>query len=367
VHKSDSATLEAAVDAIVKAISNAKTACILPGIIVGRFGVRDEATAVVDASGLPFATMFMDKGVLDETHPNYIGMYDGRLMDEDVRAFVEGCDCVLGFGMLMTDVNSGSFTANIERSKCINVMPHQVRVGQAVYFNVEMEDVLRALAKRLPNRSEIEGPKWRGMGEPKGASGDKISQAYLYPRLQQFLKPDDIVVAETGTVVMGLAFAALPKGSTFLNQMLWGSIGWATPAAFGAALAAPNRRVVLITGEGSHQMTAQEVGQFHRFGLKPIIFLLNNSGYLTERLFCKDSDSYYNDLAEWNYQLLPKTLGCADWFTARATTCGELDQAMKQAESSGTGAYVEIVADKYMTPQLGLVFQKMAKNSYHPK
>jgi len=116
---------------------------------------------------------------------------------------------------------------------------------------------------------------------------------YLYPRWQQMLKPGDILVAETGTSSMGVAFAQMPKGATFDNQTLWGAIGWATPAAFGAALAAPQRRTILITGEGSHQLTAQEVSQFHRFGLKPIIFLLNNDGYLIERVLCKNGETYY--------------------------------------------------------------------------
>ena len=70
---------------------------------------------------------------------------------------------------------------------------------------------------------------------------------------------------------MGLAFALMPKGATFHNQTLWGSIGWATPAAFGADVAARDRRVVLVTGEGSHQLTAQEISQFGRGGLKPTL------------------------------------------------------------------------------------------------
>jgi indolepyruvate decarboxylase len=98
---------------------------------------------------------------------------------------------------------------------------------------------------------------------------------YLYPRWAQMLRQDDILIAETGTSSMGMAFADMPKGSGFHDQALWGVIGWATPASFGAALAAPERRTILITGEGSHQLTAQEVSQFHRFGLKPIIFLLD--------------------------------------------------------------------------------------------
>jgi indolepyruvate decarboxylase len=325
----DAAALEAAVKAIVAAVSASKTACILPGILVSRCGLREQATAVIDASSLPFATMFMDKCVLSETHPNYIGMYDGKLMNEQVRIFVEGCDCVLGIGAMLTDFNSGAFTAQIDLSKSINIMHNSVRVGSAIYNNIKMKDVLVALANKLP-RKNVPAIKVHGLGEPSGKPNDKITVEYLYPRWQEMLKPDDVLVAETGTCSMGLAFAEMPEGSTFQNQTLWGSIGWATPAAFGAALSAPNRRIILITGEGSHQLTAQEVSQFHRFGLKPIIFVLNNKGYLIERMLCKDPDIYYNDIAQWHYKKLPEALGCNGWFTARVTTCGELDESIKK-------------------------------------
>jgi indolepyruvate decarboxylase len=351
----DTAAFEAAVKAIIAAVSASKTACILPGIIVSRCGLREQAAAVVDASGLPFATMFMDKCVLDETHPNYIGMYDGKLMNEQVRAFVEGCDCVLGIGAMLTDFNSGAFTAQIDRSKSINIMHNSVRVGSAVYNNVKMKDVLVALAKKLPRKS-IQAPKAHGLGKAVGKPNDKITVEYLYPRWQQMLRPDDILIAETGTSSLGIGFAEMPEGSTFQNQTLWGSIGWATPAAFGAALSAPDRRTILVTGEGSHQLTAQEVSQFHRFGLKPIIFILNNNGYLIERMLCRDGDIYYNDIVQWHYQKLPEALGCDGWFTARVTTCGELDEAIKKAEASGTGAYIEVVTDKYAAP---LLMQKL--------
>ena len=89
-------------------------------------------------------------------------------------------------------------------------------------------------------------------------------------------EPNEILFTETGTSSMGLAFALMPKGATFHNQTLWGSIGWATPAAFGAAVAGRDRRLVLVTGDGSHQLTAQEISQFGRRGLKPVVFLLNN-------------------------------------------------------------------------------------------
>jgi len=148
--QSNPASLESAVKAIVDAVTRAKTACVLPGYLVARAGLRREATAVIDASGLPFAAMFMDKATLDEAHPNYIGMYDGRLMEDDVRAFVEGADCVLGLGALWSDFNTGAFTARLNLSKTINVFHHSTRVGNAYFEDVEMKDVLTALAQRLP-------------------------------------------------------------------------------------------------------------------------------------------------------------------------------------------------------------------------
>ena len=93
--------------------------------------------------------------------------------------------------------------------------------------------------------------------------------------------------------------------------------------------------------------------------------MLNNNGYLIERLLCKDSDIYYNDLAQWHYHLLPHALGCDDWFTARATNCGELDAALAKADSCGTGAYIEVVTDKYVAPPLAMSMHKATKSSLY--
>ena len=146
----------------------------------------------------------------------------------------------------------------------------------------------------------------------------------------------------------------MPQGATFHNQTLWGSIGWATPAAFGAAMAAPARRVVLVTGEGSHQLTVQEISQFGRRGLKPVVFVLNNSGYLIERLLCSDPAVAYNDLAAWHYAEIPHVLGCDNWFMARVATCGELDQALEAAGQGDTAAYIEVVTDAYAAAPLSM-------------
>jgi indolepyruvate decarboxylase len=357
--RSNPDSLKAATEAIMSALDRAETACILPGWLVSRLGLRSQLQAFVDASGMPFATMFGDKSVLDEQQPSFIGMYDGRLMNPDVRAYVESCDQVVTVGTLMTDFNTGAFTARLDPMKTIAIKHHYARVNGQEFHDVEMGDVLGSLASRVRHRGRETALQPASLGPATGSGGDAITAGALYPRWAEFLRPNDIVMTETGSSSMGLAFAPMPKGATFHNQTLWGAIGWATPAAFGAAVAAPDRRVVLITGEGSHQLTAQEISQMGRRGLKPTVFVLNNSGYLIERLLCRDPNIAYNDLAQWHYSELPHALGCDGWYTTRVTTCGELDQALQQAGQNGSGSYIEVVTDEYAAPPLP---QKMHEN-----
>ncbi|GAA4483012.1 alpha-keto acid decarboxylase family protein [Rhodococcus olei] len=356
---SDPERLAAATDAVTTALNNAGQACVLPGVLLRRLGLQHAAAAFVDAAGLPFATMFGDKSVLGEDHPNYIGMYVGRLMAEPVRAFVESCDVVVMIGAMLTDGNTAGHTVRLDPGKTITIDHHRTTVGSVVYRNVEMADILAQLSGRItnsPRRPDI-AP---GTLEPISGDGDDaITTEALYPRLAGFFRPDDVIMTDTGTSSLGLTFAQLPQGAEFHNQTLWASIGWATPAAFGAAVGAPGRRLILITGEGSHQMTVQEISQFGRHGLHPIVFVLNNSGYLSERLLCRDETIAYNDVAAWNYAEIPHAMGCPEWFTARAGTCGELDEALRTAERATTAVYVEVVTDTYEAPPM---YKKLHEN-----
>ena len=173
----------------------------------------------------------------------------------------------------------------------------------------------------------------------------------LYSRYAAFIRPGDNVVLESGSSSLGFAPMTLADDVQVHIQMLWGSIGWATGAAFGIALANPNRRTILITGEGSHQLTANEIGNMGRYGAKPIILVLNNDGYMVERALEPYPDWSYNDLAKWRYADLPRALGCADWITARVETIGELDAAMKAARESKSGAYIEVIGGRMDMPK----------------
>src|SRR5271165_3345785 len=155
---SDPESLAAATDAVAAALNNAGQACVLPGVLLRRLGLQDAAAAFVDASGLPFATMFGDKSVLGEDHPGYIGMYSGRLMEEPVRAFVESCDVVVMLGAMLTDGNTAGFTARLDPDKTINIGHHCVTVGKTVYRNVEIADLLTQLTMRVKVADKLQRP-----------------------------------------------------------------------------------------------------------------------------------------------------------------------------------------------------------------
>ena len=335
---------------IAARISKAKSVVLFPAFTISRLGLQKQAQKAVEALGCPFATTLMEKCVIDESHPQFAGMYAGAASDPKTRQLVEGADLVLDLGGVnLNDITTAAYSAKLDPSRFITVGLNDVKIGDDVIGGVRLADVLAELAKLKPPSVPYRGTP-QGLAPVNGKPSDKITMDALYPRYAAFLRAGDTVVLETGSSSLGMTPTILSDGVRVEAQVLWGSIGWATPAAFGVALADSSRRTVLITGEGSHQLTANDIGSMGRFGANVIVFVLNNSGYLIERALEANPDWTYNDLAPWNYAELPKALGCADWHTARVTTLGELDEAMKAARASKTGAYIEIIGGKMDMP-----------------
>jgi len=348
--ESDAEELKAAVDAALTKIQDAKTGCILPAFTVSRFGLQAELTALIEASGLPYATTAMDKAVISEAHPQFLGGYAGKYSAPNVVEAVEGSDIVINAGgVLFTDFSTAGFAHTIDPAKMITIGIDSTQIDGRVYSNVRMRDMFVELARQVKKFSDVKLQR-PAPAELVGGSDDPITATSLYPRYERFLKPNDILVAETGTSSVGCGGLLLPDGAVYHNQTLWGSIGWATGTALGTAVAARDRRTVLITGEGSHQLTANEIGSYERHGVTPVIFVLNNQGFGVERALEEYPDWVYNDLAQWDYHTLPAALGCSDWFTAKVETNGELEAAMQKAGEAKTAAYIEIVAGKHDYP-----------------
>jgi indolepyruvate decarboxylase len=353
--KSNEKSLEKAVAAIAERLTNAKSVVILPAFTLSRVGLQKEAREAIEALGCPFATTSMEKCIIDESHPQFAGMYSGVLSPKETREIVEGAEVVIDLGGIsLNDETTTGFTTKLDPARFISIGLNDVRIGGQVFGNVRLADTLAALAKLKSG-----APRYKRTPQDNppinGKPSDKITMDALYPRYAKFIQSGDNVVLESGSSSFGVPPMTLSDNVQVQIQMLWGSIGWATGAAFGIALANRNRKTILITGEGSHQLTANEIGNMGRFGANPIILCLSNDGYMVERALEPNPDWSYNDLAKWRYADLPHALGCTDWFTARVETLGELDAALKAARESKSGAYIEVIGGRMDMPK-GLAF-----------
>ena len=353
--KSNETALKKAVAAIAQRLKSVRSVIALPAFTLSRLCLQREAQRAIEALRCPFATTTMEKCIIDESHPQFAGMYSGALSEEKTRQIVEYAELVLDLGgVSLNDGTTGGFSGRLDPARFVSIGLNDVRVGEQVFVNVRLADMLLALAKLKSS-----APPYRRTPEHTqkvmGESSDRITMDTLYSRYASFIQPGDNIVLETGSSSFGISPMSLADNVSVHIQMLWGSIGWATGATFGIALADPKRRTILITGEGSHQLTANEIGNMGRYGVNPIIFVLNNDGYMIQRALELNPDWSYNDLAKWRYADLPRALGCADWFTARVETLGELDAAMKKARKSKSGAYIEIIGGRMDMPK-GLAF-----------
>lgn len=353
--KSNETSLKKAVAAIAARIKNAKSVVVLPAFTISRLGLQREARAAIEAIGCPFATTSMEKCIIDESHPQFAGMYSGVLSPKETREIVEDAEVVIDLGGIsLNDETTTGFTTRLDPARFISIGLNDVRLGGQVFGNVRLADTLAALAKLKSG-----APRYKRTPEENpsinGKPSDKITMDALYPRYAKFIRSGDNVVLESGSSSFGIPPLTLADDVQVQIQMLWGSIGWATGAAFGIALADPKRKTILITGEGSHQLTANEIGNMGRFSANPIILCLNNDGYMVERALEPNPDWSYNDLAKWRYADVPHALGCTDWFTARVETLGELDAALKAARESKSGAYIEVIGGRMDMPK-GLAF-----------
>jgi len=174
----------------------------------------------------------------------------------------------------------------------------------------------------------------------------------VWDRLCVALTPGNVVLADQGTSFYGMADHRLPHGVTFIGQPLWGSIGYTLPAAVGAAVAHPDRRTVLLIGDGAAQLTVQELGTFSREGLSPVIVVVNNDGYTVERAIHGET-APYNDIVSWSWTEIPNALGVANHLVFRAQTYGELDDALiAAAEHKDRMVFVEVILPRLEIPRL---------------
>jgi pyruvate decarboxylase len=366
----DPAVVDEAAKMVVDCLVNSKNAAVFVDCLVQRRQAVAETRLLVDTIALPVYTSGMGKGIIDETHDRYVGVYNGEPSDPGIEDAFRRHDVILVLGNLPVDTNSGGFSRKIPREKALSIDTDTVSIKDTKFFdNVPLKAVIQRLIAvagatkaRFP---QVPNPR-RGLPPPieeDDADSETIRQSWIWHRIAGFLRPHDVLLCDSGTAAFGLPGTQYPPDTTYITQAYYGSIGYGAPAAVGSELALSSisagagtrGRTILIAGDGSLMLTIQEVANMVHLGLRPVIFIINNAGYTIERVI-HGARSSYNDIVPFNYaHLLPFSNASESTAKAgfhRASTRAEVEEILQDdaVASPRTIQVVELVMDMMDVP-----------------
>jgi pyruvate decarboxylase len=271
---------------------------------------------------------------------------------------IESSDLVLNIAPLLSDSNTGGFTRKIKDENLVILGHEFCQIKSEKFDNIHFLPILKRIISELESQpSKYNLPhtqSWKKLEAPllNSSSSGPIEQSFVWQRLGRFLKPNDILLAEAGTAQFGIPDATFPAGVKYITQTYWSSIGYTVGACLGALVAAKELkhpgRVVLVVGEGSLQMTVQEIGSYIRFGFTPVIFVINNGGYAIERAI-HGPEQGYNDVSMlWDHQKMLEFFGVREdtgikGKSHKAKTVEELEKVLEDKEF-GSGDSIQVRA-----------------------
>ncbi|WP_122049592.1 alpha-keto acid decarboxylase family protein [Asaia bogorensis] len=343
----DQSSLDAALERTVSWLKGKKDIVILVGSRIRAAQAGQKAADLASHTGWPVTIMAAAKSFFPETHPSFRGLYWGEVSDPGVQDLVENADALLCLGPVFNDYSTVGWHALPEGPRVLIADPDQVTVDGMSFSGVTLGAFLDGLARTLP-RATPPVPKL-AVHRFSPAPADPalaLTNDEMMRQIQKLVTPETTLTAETGDSWFNALRLGLPDGARIELEMQWGHIGWSVPSAFGNAIGSPERRHVILVGDGSFQLTAQEVSQMIRHNLPVIIFLANNKGYTIEIAI---HDGPYNYIKNWNYA------GLMDVFNAEsghglglhAGTGAELEDAIGKALANTDGpTLIECALDR---------------------
>jgi TPP-dependent 2-oxoacid decarboxylase len=318
--------LQEAIREAEQMINAARQPVIIAGVEVHRFGLQDVLVQLLEKTNFPFAATLLSKSIAGEYRPQYLGVYEGAMGKEDVRAYVESSDCLILLGAFMTDINLGIFTAHLDQGRSISASSEKTTIRYHTYEDVYLPEFIQSLLEADIKRCEPGDIPHPEPPSPFQATDKPITVQRLFQRLNSFIDDHTVVIADTGDALFAAADMAVPRRTKFLSPAYYTSLGFAVPASIGAQLADPDLRPLVLVGDGAFQMTGMELATVVRFNLSPIVVVLNNRGYSTERPMLEGS---FNDIPLWRFSYIPELLGAGRGFDVKTEL--ELDQALEAA------------------------------------
>lgn len=350
-----SAQVPQVLDRIKERVYSAKRPFILVDGESTGLGIVELLDALIKKTGWPTWTTVYGKGLVNEQLPNVYGLYGGAFGDKPAQAYFDEADLVLTFGPHYSDTNSYVFTTIPKPAVAITFSGTTVKIEDDTYYDMSARKILSILLPELDSTRLVKAnaPPKSELSATNIQSTDPLAQINFYPLVNPLFKEGDIILTETGTAAHGGRNFKLPAGSRIFGAVTWLSIGFMLPATLGTALAqreqnedTPSKsQTILFIGDGSLQMTAQEISVMIREKLNIIIFIINNEGYTIERVIHGRKEKY-NDVPFWrhaqalNYFGADKEHAAENTFTAR--TCGELQEVLGH-ENIKNGSGVRLV------------------------
>lgn len=354
--QSNKDSLESFTELLLNKINNSKFPIILADFEVNRYNLNKELLDFVEKSGLPVTCLGLGKGVIDETHPQFIGTYNGTLSNQYIQSIFKKADCFILIGVKLTDsITAGfNFINNINDMDIIDIHPLFSKIDDKMFNDIYMKDVLSKLACNITSRNfKKENYEDKTVPSDELTSSEVLTQRAFFNKINKFIKPNDILLAEQGTSFFGACTLNLKENCTFVGQPLWGSIGYTLGALLGTQIADKTRRNILLIGDGSFQLTAQELSTLLYNNLTPVLFVINNDGYTVER-YIHGPNRHYNDINMWDYKKLPEVFnGASKSVSFKVTNAIELDDVLEKINTINDKlVLVEVVMGKMDAPKL---------------
>ncbi|KAF9650215.1 pyruvate decarboxylase [Thelephora ganbajun] len=356
IPENDTATEAAVLDVIVKQVSTAqdRVVVIVDGCAL-RYGVTGEVKDFLRKTKFPVFVAPMGKSAVDESYERFGGVYAGRPSLPAVKQTIEQATLIISIGAICSDINTGGFSHELPKTKLIELHSDRTEVFHAVYPRIGMKHLLPKLTTKLPTPASLMPMTSYAYPVPE-EEHDGITQPWLWPTVGSHFRPGDVIVADTGTSAFGTLDIRMKSGSVYMTQTLWGSIGYSVGAALGAALAARQCKMgktYLFVGDGSLQLTVQELSTMMHLGLKPIIFVINNSGYTIERFLHGPTQSF-NDIVNWKWTKLLDALSDEKAMSEsyKVATKTELDQLLSKPDFGKVITLVEVVVPMFDAPPI---------------
>lgn len=350
------AALGAFKQALIEFLPN-KTTTLMADLMVHRLGLQSELRALIADTQIPYTTLSWGKTLLDEQSPRWAGTYAGLASRPVVKDAVENCECLIKIGVNYTDTTTAGFSQDIDQKVVVDLHYERASIGGQNFAPIALKDSLQVLHEVMTSDIAVIPKPLSGQVHPykqHSADEESILQKDLWHIIAEHLSADNIVFADQGTAYFGISDVRVPNGVTCYGQPQWGSIGYTLPASLGASIASPDRRSVLLIGDGSALLTIQELAIMIQERTHPVIILINNDGYTIERAI-HGKNQHYNDIPSCDWQLMPQAFGGNqdNTLTLTAKTTGELKEVLKTAaKTKDKLVLVEVITDKHDVPPL---------------